>query len=105
MELPISLNPNNCIHNNPGNFHYTEKACVFCKYIIRFRLLIGYVLKAELILKIMQTNLNVAILQSIFVEKLCIDSPVSTCADLLPGFSEWKCHFFRYSLTVSFQHL
>lgn len=64
------------MHNNTENSHYIEKSSIFCKDIIRFHFLIGCVQKEEQILKHMQINLNVAILQNIFAEKLCIDRPV-----------------------------
>lgn len=47
VEVPISLN----LDNNTANFHYTEKPSAFCKYVIRFHLLIGCVQKEEQILK------------------------------------------------------
>lgn len=75
MELHISLNQINCTHNIE-NSHSMEKFCMFCKDIIRFHFLTGCVQKGEQILKHMQINLTVAILQSIFEEKLGIGRPV-----------------------------
>lgn len=97
MELHISLNPITCMHNNTENSHYIEKPCMFCKGIIRFHFLIGYVQKAEQILKHIQINLNVAILQIIFVEELCIDRPVCHVLIYCWTFQNLEISFFRHN--------